>query len=174
VSNDHRPDDQTAADAFDAELPAREGPDALTSERALRLSQFRATQAAERQAALRDAERDCDRVGYMLAAFHERRGWSREQLADWLGIVPDELVRLAVEIRPAAVNGVTLLYKPEPINELADRRGDTGDVPLVRPSAGSRLASAVTPPSHSPGAGARTAGPSGTNWRTRADRTNCG
>ena len=52
-----------------------------------------------------------------------RRGWSRELLADWLGIAPDELVRLAVEIRPAAVNGVTPLYEPELIDALADRHG---------------------------------------------------
>jgi hypothetical protein len=108
---------------WDAELLACEGPDALTADRALRLLQFQAAQAIERQATVLHAEQDESRVGYVLAAFRARRGWSREQLADWLGIRPDDLIHLVVEIRPAAVSSITMLYDPEPINELADRHG---------------------------------------------------
>jgi hypothetical protein len=109
--------------AHDAALIAREGPDALTSDRAARLSQFRAVQAIERDAAIRQAERHPDRVGYVLATFRMQQDWSREQLADWLGVSADDFGRLAIEIRPRAVDGLTLLYDPEPINEVADRHG---------------------------------------------------
>src|SRR6059058_3293012 len=63
--------DQAIADqlpAFNARLLAEEGPDALTSDRALR------------QAAL-VAERDPERVGYALAAFCRAHGWERSDLA---------------------------------------------------------------------------------------------
>src|SRR4051812_8144663 len=59
--------------AHDAALLAREGPDALTSVRALR------------QAALA-AERDPERVGFALSAFCHAHGWDRSRLATWLGI----------------------------------------------------------------------------------------
>ena len=104
--------------AVDAETLERDGPDALTSARAFRLSQFKLAQAIEREAEIRHAEQDSDRIGFVLAAFRSQRGWSREQLADWLGITPDDFARLATEIRPRAVQ-----YVPEPINEVADRHG---------------------------------------------------
>ena len=107
-------------DAFDANLIEKEGPDALTSDRAIRLAQFHVEQKAKRLAALEHAERDDDRVGYVLTTFRSQRGWSREQLADWLGVGLDDFGRLAITTRPRAVNGLTLLYDPEPINELAD------------------------------------------------------
>jgi hypothetical protein len=89
--------------AFDAEMIEREGPDALTSDRALRLSTFKQQQAAERLAELQHAEQDDDLVGYVLATFRRQRDWTREQLADWLGIAVDDLTRMAVERRPLAV-----------------------------------------------------------------------
>jgi hypothetical protein len=113
----------TELEAYDAELLALEGPDAWTSDRARRLLEFKVAQVVEREAALRHAEQDSDRVGYVLATFRTQRGWSREQLADWLGIEPDELVRLAAKVRPAAVSSITMLFDPEPIDELADRHG---------------------------------------------------
>src|SRR5215204_4794872 len=89
--------------AFDAELLAAEGPDALTSDRALRLAAFRQQQAVQHQRELAEAERDSDLVGYVLAVFRRQRGWSAEALADWLGISPDDYARLASETRPLYV-----------------------------------------------------------------------
>ena len=105
------PDESAAADAFDAEMAAvveaadaellaLEGPDALTSDRALRLSQFRRQQAAEREAAAWGAESDSGRLGYVLATFREQRGWSRWQLAAWLGLSVYHFKRLNQETRP--------------------------------------------------------------------------
>jgi hypothetical protein len=112
-------------DALDAEILARDGPDALTSDRAFRLSQYRATQALERQAALHQAERDSGRIGYVLAAFRAQRGWSAESLADWLGIAPDEYARLVAEQRPAYINydGVGVSLDAAPLRALAERFG---------------------------------------------------
>ena len=74
------------------------------------------------EAAVRHAKQSFDRVGYVLAAFRLRRGWSRELLADWLGISADDLARLAIEARPAAV-GKDLTYDPAPIRALAAAYG---------------------------------------------------
>src|SRR4051794_13435816 len=101
------PDESAAADAFDAkvaaelieaadaELLALEGPDALTSDRALRLSQFKQQQAVERAGRIWDAEGDSDRVGYVLATFRKQRRWSPWQLAAWLGISVYHVKRLS-------------------------------------------------------------------------------
>jgi hypothetical protein len=108
-------------EAYDAELIATEGPDALTSERAARLSEFTRRQAAERTSALRAAEDDPSRVGSFLAAFRRRRGLTRDQLADWLGITAEDVDRLALLPLPPTENELTVLLDPEPINDLADR-----------------------------------------------------
>jgi hypothetical protein len=68
----------------DADLLARDGPDAMTSDRMLR------------QAALR-AEHDPSFVGHALAAWCRSRGWERSDLADWLGISTTALAALALE-----------------------------------------------------------------------------
>jgi hypothetical protein len=91
--------------AYDAELIAREGPDALTSDRALRLSLFKRQQAAEREAALWGAEGDADRVGYVLAAFRQQSGWSRWQLAAWLGLSVFHFKQLSREPHPTGHPG---------------------------------------------------------------------
>jgi hypothetical protein len=125
------PEDQTDAfdlalgddlAAFDAELLARDGPDALTSDRALRLVEFRTTQAAVRLRAVDDAEQDDDLTGCVLVSFRMQHGWSRDQLADWLGISPDDYARLAIERRPLAVTS-TLVYDRATITALAERVG---------------------------------------------------
>jgi hypothetical protein len=108
--------------AFDAELLAREGPDALTSDRALRLAHFREQQATERRQSVEAAECDHALAGYVLGAFRRQRGWSREQLADWLGISPDDYARLATLRRPLAVRG-DLTYDREAVTVLADTVG---------------------------------------------------
>src|SRR5436190_23535546 len=70
-----RPNESAAADdldaesaaqleIYDAELLALEGPDALTSDRARRLSEFKAAQAVERETAIRHAEQSSDKVGF--------------------------------------------------------------------------------------------------------------
>lgn len=103
------PADRAAADRFDLEmaedlaqfdaaLVEREGPDALTSDRAVRLSQLRQQQDALRAADLDAAEGDAKRVGFVLAAFRRRRGWDRPQLADWLNLDTVGLGRLAAEL----------------------------------------------------------------------------
>ena len=97
----HDPDMSAQLAAYDAELIAREGPDALTSDRALRLSQFKRQQAAEREAALWGAEGDAGHVGYVLAAFRQQSGWSRWQFAAWLGLSVFHFKRLSQEKRPA-------------------------------------------------------------------------
>src|SRR4051794_16542723 len=107
---------------LDAEMLAREGPDALTSDRAARLAQFRAAQATERQTSLQHAEQDFDRVGFILATFRRQCGWSAEALADWLGIEPDDYARLAGQIRPRCVRR-DLTHDPVPIAALAERFG---------------------------------------------------
>jgi hypothetical protein len=109
-------------DAFDKELLKREGPDALTSDRAYRMAQFKRHQAVERDAAVNRAERDPDRVGFVLMAFRRQRGWSREQLADWLGIATEDYGRLASERRPLCVRD-NLTHDPVPITPLAERFG---------------------------------------------------
>jgi hypothetical protein len=108
--------------AFDAELLAREGPDALTSDRALRLAQFREQQAAVRRQSVEASEGDHNLAGYVLGAFRRQRLWSREQLADWLGISPEDYARLATLRRPLAVRG-DLAYDREAITVLAESVG---------------------------------------------------
>jgi hypothetical protein len=89
------PDDHDAFDRemaaqlqeVDAELVAREGSDALTSDRLLR------------QVAL-TAERDPSFLASALAGFRERRGLDPNGLAAWLGIGPDRLAALALYRRP--------------------------------------------------------------------------
>jgi hypothetical protein len=114
-------------DALDAEFLAREGPDALTSDRAFRMAQFKQQQAAERQRELAAAEQDDNRVGHVLATFRAQRGWSAETLADWLGVSADDLVRLAAEVRPLYVQYTPELGEvsldPVPLRSLADRFG---------------------------------------------------
>jgi hypothetical protein len=73
-------------EAADAELLAREGPDAFTSARMLR------------QTAL-TAERDPERVGHAFAAWCERRGLERSDLAEYLGVTLDQLAAMAIERR---------------------------------------------------------------------------
>jgi len=76
-------------DAYDAELVERDGPEALALDRLLRQTAL----AAEQNPAL---------IGSALAAYRESRGWSREQLAEWLGLSADGLAGLALEVRDAA------------------------------------------------------------------------
>jgi hypothetical protein len=87
--------------AFDAELLARDGADALTSDRALRLVEFQRQQAQERRRELAAAERDGDRVASALATFRSQRGWSIDALADWLGVDIEDYRRLAMQRRPS-------------------------------------------------------------------------
>ena len=76
-----------ALDAHDDELRAREGPDAVTSDRLLRMAAL-------------TAESDPAFVGSALAAFRERRGMEPAALAAWLGVDTDQLAALAVSPRP--------------------------------------------------------------------------
>jgi hypothetical protein len=111
--------------AFDAGLLERDGPDALTSDRAYRMAQFRRQQAAERIRAVEAAEAaegDHDLVGSILGMFRRRRGWSRGRRTDWLGIAPEDYARLAILRRPAA--GLRdLTYDRAAIEALADLVG---------------------------------------------------
>lgn len=72
----------------DAELRAREGPDAVTSDRLLRTEAI----AAEQDPAL---------VGHAFAAWCASRGWERSDLASWLGVTVDQLAAMALEPRRA-------------------------------------------------------------------------
>ena len=76
-----------ALDAHDDELRAREGPDAVTSDRLLRMAAL-------------TAESDPGFVGAAFAAFRDRRGLARADLASWLGVDVDQLAALAVSPRP--------------------------------------------------------------------------
>ena len=73
--------------AHDDELRAREGPDAVTSNRLLRMAAL-------------TAESDPAFVGSVFAAFRERRGLAPADLAAWLGVDADQLAALAVGPRP--------------------------------------------------------------------------
>ena len=84
-------------EAFDAELLEREGPDALTSERLLRQTAL----AAESNPAL---------VESALAAYRDRQGWTRDQLATWLGLTSASLALLALEPRDAEVDALAERY----------------------------------------------------------------
>jgi hypothetical protein len=75
-------------DAEDAERLALDGPDALTSDRMLR------------QTAL-VLERDPESVAYALAAWCQSHGWTRSDLASWLGLTIDGYAALALELRAA-------------------------------------------------------------------------
>jgi hypothetical protein len=77
--------------AVDAELVARDGPEAMTSDRLLR------------QAAL-TAEHDPAFVGHRLAACCRSRGWERSDLASWLGLTIDQLAALSIESTPGSPN----------------------------------------------------------------------
>ncbi len=74
-------------DAYDAELVAREGPDAMTSDRQLR------------QAALA-AEQDPRTIAHAVPTARRQLGYDRAGLASWLGIDADQLAALALEPRP--------------------------------------------------------------------------
>lgn len=88
---------------YDRDLVAREGPDALTSDRQLR-------QAAEQDAGL---------VASALASYRERLGLDRAGLAWWLGIGPDRLAALALSTRPDPTSATFA----ERIGQLADHYG---------------------------------------------------
>src|SRR3954470_5967771 len=75
-------------EAADAELLAREGPDAFTSARMLR------------QTAL-TAEHDPERVGHAFAAWCRARGLERSDLAEYLGVTVAQLPAMAIERRAA-------------------------------------------------------------------------
>jgi hypothetical protein len=96
------------ADAFDVAMvidldvtdgghAGGEGLDALTSARLLQQTAL----AAESHAAL---------VGSVLAAHRGRERWTREQLADWLGLSFDGLALLALEPRDADVDVLAERY----------------------------------------------------------------
>ena len=76
-----------ALDAHDDELRAREGPDAVTSDRLLRMAAI-------------TAESDPAFVGSAFGAFREGRGLAPADLAAWLGVDADQLAALAVSPRP--------------------------------------------------------------------------
>ncbi|MDP8944173.1 MAG: hypothetical protein M3N16_08665, partial [Actinomycetota bacterium] len=71
-------------DAYNADLLARDGPDAPTSDRDLR------------RAALA-AEQDPRYVAHALAAYRERLGLDPTGLARWLGVDPARLAMLALQ-----------------------------------------------------------------------------
>ena len=94
----------------DAALLARDGPDALTSDRDLRIAALA-------------AERDPAYVAHALAASRERIGADREGLAQWLGIAPDRLAALAIQPRPDPAAPTFT----DQVRELADRYGAQPD-----------------------------------------------
>ena len=55
-----------------------------------------------RQAAL-DAESRSGTIGHALARYREARGWSRDELAAWLGVTVDGLAAISVELVPPPV-----------------------------------------------------------------------
>ena len=73
--------------AYDADLVAREGPDAATSDRQLR------------RAALA-AEHDPGTVAHALLIARRQLGYDHAELANWLGIGTDRLAALALEPQP--------------------------------------------------------------------------
>jgi hypothetical protein len=128
LPQDDRPDDTLDAqmmaeiEAADGELLGLYGPDAWTSDRAHRLTQFKSAQAAERANAVEAAERANNLVGYLLAAFRRERDWSQEQLADWLGLDIEAYGRLATTVRPAVVTR-HLEYDRGLVEQFAERFG---------------------------------------------------
>jgi hypothetical protein len=76
-------------DDENAELLAREGPDALTSDRHFR------------QAALA-AELDPELVASAFAGWCRERGWERSDLAGYLGVTVDQFAALALTSRAMA------------------------------------------------------------------------
>ena len=93
-------------DAYDTELLAREGPDALTSDRQLR------------QAALA-AEQDPATIAHALVTARRQLVTDHTGLASWLGIDADRLAALVLERRPdpAAPDFV------DQVRQLAERYG---------------------------------------------------
>ena len=71
----------------DRALVARDGPEAMTSVRLLR------------QAAIA-AEARPGTIGHALARYREDRGWTRADLADWLGVTTTTLAAMALEPVP--------------------------------------------------------------------------
>jgi hypothetical protein len=70
-----------------------------------------------RQAAIR-AEQDRTRVGYVLASYRDARGWTRQQLADWLAD-GDDISTALICSEPLATR--------QPIFFLAERYGVNPD-----------------------------------------------
>jgi len=75
-------------------------------------------------------ERDTDTVGFVLGQYRTQAGLAERELADWLGIEPDDLVRLAVDRRPAAARA-DLTYDRAQIRALAIAYGAHPDRLLV-------------------------------------------
>ena len=46
------------------------------------------------------AEQDPTTIGHALARYRDARGWSRDELAAWLGVDPNRLAALAIQPRP--------------------------------------------------------------------------
>ena len=92
--------------AYNADLVAREGPDALLSDRQLR------------QAALA-AEQDPRLVAHAFASYRERLGLDPAGLAAWLHVGTGQLAALALEPRPDT-SGVAFV---DEVRELAARYG---------------------------------------------------
>ena len=63
-----------------------------------------------------EAEQDPATIGHALARCRESRDWSREQLAEWLGLTPTGLAAIAVEKLPREAivtrDGVRNAYAP--------------------------------------------------------------
>jgi hypothetical protein len=55
------------------------------------------------------AESDPTLIGYGLARYCALRGWTRAELADWFGILPDSLAALYAERLPKAGGGFTFV-----------------------------------------------------------------
>ena len=76
-----------------------------------------------------DAEARSTTIGHALARSREARGWSRDELADWLGVTPPGLAAIALE--PMPTHEITrrsgVLYPAATVFVLADRYGAYND-----------------------------------------------
>ena len=71
---------------------------------------------------------DAGAIGHALARFREARGWSRDELAGWLGVTADGLAAIALEPLPVyEITGGGVLYPAATVFVLADHYDAAND-----------------------------------------------
>jgi len=85
----------------DAELVARDGPDALTSDRRMRMQHLKRSVELNTTFEALKAAWELGQLGPVLSDFQHDRRWSHWQIAAWLGLLARDYKRLSQEPRPS-------------------------------------------------------------------------